>query len=281
MRQDSPRKNDASISTSVREREVKYLEVIRNTLAVCKNYRPRFGKRKVGGYSLDEFRSLYQEDCFYSWFGLDSPLVYAAHKAAGGITSVYRQIGLGCERVFNLVLQDTLGLTATQASWNYTVKTSSGRTRTLSLDGRIPVDEIQSVEGRKRIRQWIAVICRFLELRSSVSKNLKGTVFEVRQGYKSKDAKRQNADIANAANAYAHSYVPVVCLFSTQIDDDIVDRYLRAKWVILQGTLAGSPLDSTYVFCKDVLGYDLADFFQRHKAVLQKDMQEIIEVLLR
>ena len=31
---------------------------------------------------------------------------------------------------------------------------------------------------------------------------LKGTVFEVRQGYKSKDSKRQNADIANAATAY-------------------------------------------------------------------------------
>ncbi len=281
MRQDSSRKDDSRVFVSVQEREAKYLEVIRSTISVCRNYHPKFGKRKPGGYSLDEFRTLYQEDCFYNWFGLDSPLVYAAHKAAGGITSVYRQIGLSCERVFNLVLQDTLGLTAAQASWNYTVKTSSGRTRTLSLDGRIPVDEIQNVESGKRIRKWIAEICKFLELGSSESKALKGTVFEVRQGYKSKDAKRQNADIANAANAYAHSYVPVVCLFSTQIDDDIVDRYLRAKWVILQGTLAGSPLDSTYVFCKDVLGYDLAGFFDRHKTVLQKDIQEIIKVLLR
>lgn len=45
----------------------------------------------------------------FSWFGLEHPLVYAAHKAAGGITSVSRQIGIGCE-LFRAVLMDALGL---------------------------------------------------------------------------------------------------------------------------------------------------------------------------
>ena len=43
-------------------------------------------------------------------------------------------------------------------------------------------------------------------------------MFEVRPGYKSKDSKRQNADVSNAANAYTHQYLPVVVLLSTQID---------------------------------------------------------------
>jgi hypothetical protein len=34
---------------------------------------------------------MYGADPFCSWVGLDSPLMYAAHKAAGGMTSVYRQ----------------------------------------------------------------------------------------------------------------------------------------------------------------------------------------------
>jgi len=49
------------------------------------------------------------------------------------------------------------------------------------------------------------------------------------QAYKSKDAKRQNADIANAANAYARNYLPSNMLFSRQIDGDIAERYVRAQ----------------------------------------------------
>ncbi|MCX6277959.1 MAG: hypothetical protein NT004_07665 [Bacteroidetes bacterium] len=77
------------------------------------------------GVSLSGFLKLYGSDPFYSWIGLDSSLMYAAHKAAGGMTSV---------------------------------------------------------------RQ--------------TPKN--GVVFEVRQGYKSKDSKRQNADIDNATVAWAN-----------------------------------------------------------------------------
>ena len=36
------------------------------------------------GYNLEQFKVLYQADPFYNWFGLDNPLMYAAHKAAVG-----------------------------------------------------------------------------------------------------------------------------------------------------------------------------------------------------
>lgn len=82
-----------------------YLELVRGALRVCLNYKPSCGQGRIGGVTLEEFQRLYREDEFYSWFGLDSPLVYAAHKAAGGMTSIYRQIGISCQILFQRVLQ--------------------------------------------------------------------------------------------------------------------------------------------------------------------------------
>jgi hypothetical protein len=73
-------------------------------IRVCARYRPKFGKGAKGdGLAFAQFRTLYQGDPFDSWFGLDNPLMYAAHKAAGGMTSVYREIGIGCEKLFRTI----------------------------------------------------------------------------------------------------------------------------------------------------------------------------------
>lgn len=102
----------------------------------------------------------------------------------------------------------------------------------------------------------------------------------MRQGYKSKDSKRQNADIANAANAYVHKYMPVIILFSTQIDSDVAKRYKERHWIILTGTKNGSSTESTYVFCRDVIGYDLANFFEHRSADIKKLVKDLLETLL-
>jgi hypothetical protein len=81
--------------------------------------------------------------------------MYAAHKAAGGMTSVYRQIGIGAQWVFFQMLQDQLGLTAVQAGWKYTIASGKGKQRTLSLDGRIDVEDIRDSASKKRIKKWI------------------------------------------------------------------------------------------------------------------------------
>jgi hypothetical protein len=96
----------------------KYLKLIADAVAVCADYRPKYGQGRKAGLTLAEFQELYEADEFYSWFGLSSPLMYAAHKAAGGMTSVYRQIGIGCQWVFAEVLQDHLGLSEEAASWS-------------------------------------------------------------------------------------------------------------------------------------------------------------------
>ena len=259
----------------------KYLKLITDAVAVCANYRPKFGQGRKAGLTLAEFQELYEADEFYSWFGLSSPLMYAAHKAAGGMTSVYRQIGMGCQWVFAEVLQDHLGLTAEAASWSYTVKSRGKKPRRLSLDGRIPLDQIGDAPAKQRVQKWLNAACSDIGLPNPTRQSLQGSVFEVRQGYKSKDSKRQNADVANASNAYAHQYLPVVLLLSSQIDGDVAERYQRARWLLLRGTTKGTSLDSAYVFTKEVVGYDLAAFFQRNSAVLKERIEDVLQKLLR
>ena len=89
----------------------------------------------------------------------------------------------------------------------------------LSLDGRLELSEIQNQRVLTNVKQWTENYCSEL---GEVSEPTNGIVFEVRQGYKSKDSKRQNADIDNATVAWANNYLPVFAVFSSQIDTDIV-----------------------------------------------------------
>ncbi|NDJ62708.1 MAG: hypothetical protein GYB67_16415 [Chloroflexi bacterium] len=257
----------------------KYLRILLDRIAVSKSYKPKFGNDGEG-VSLDKFRSLYGSDPFYNWFGLDNPLMYAAHKAAGGITSIYRQIGIGGEALLRQLIQDHLGLTSEQANWSYKTVTS-GRPRTLKLDARIEPLNVADIDQRQKITNWMQKAARQLQLEERVAKAMGGIVMEVRQGYKSKDSKRQNADMANAAEAYTKGYLPILVVLSNQIDGDIAERYERGKWLVLRGSLEGSDLFSTYAFSREIIGYDLAGFFQRNNEQLKNFTKDILESLLR
>jgi len=259
----------------------KYFDIVIEPLRVCKKYKPKLGHGGKDGYSLKEFRAFYGADPFYKWMGLDTPLMYAAHKAAGGMTSVYRQLGIGCERLFRAILQDKLVLTEEQSKWSYKVKRSGGRERTLSLDGRIALDNVGDANSRRRVEQWMTNAASILDIDPKVQKSLAGVVFEVRQGYKSKDSKRQNADIANAATAYTKGYLPCVAILSLQIDKDIALRYTTEKWLLLTGSVnVDDPHKSVYAFMKVVVGYDLAAFFNRNRTSFKRQVTDILESLL-
>ena len=258
-----------------------YLRIILDRVRVCRDYMPKFGKRLSLGMTIDEFQSLYRQDPLYHWFGLDNPRMYAAHRAAGGMTSVYRQIGLGCERLFRRILRDNLRLTKSQSSWSYNLQTPEGRSRTLSLDGRILIDDIRDKHARDRFSRWMRQSANLIGVERRISQTLTGTVFEVRQGYKSKDSKRQNADLANASTAYIKSYLPCIVVLSNQIDDDILNRYRIGRWAILTGTIGhDDPLRSTFDFVREVVGYDLAGFFDRNSHILRREIDLILRTLL-
>ncbi len=258
-----------------------YLGILTAYIRVCAKYQPKLGHGAKAGYRLDEFQRIYRADPFYNWLGLDNPLMYAAHKAAGGMTSIYRQIGIGCKALFRRILQDNLGLTDEEVRWSYTLPSTGGKARKLHLDARIPVSSVADTSQRRRVRFWTRDAARRIDVDTAVAKTLKGIVFEIRQGYKSKDSKRQNADIANAATAYTKGLLPCAGILSLQIDEDIAQRYRNERWVLLTGlTDNASSQESFYSFCKDVVGYDLAGFFQRNSPALKREVETVLTALL-
>lgn len=255
-----------------------YLEIVLAPIRACKNYRPKFGHG--AGYSRAEFQALYRSDAFYTWFGLDSTLMYTAHRAAGGMTSIYRQIGIGCQRLVQRVLMDQLRLTETQTSWSYEIKPRGSASRTLTLDARIELADVAERTRRAELSRWLKIASKQAGVDAAVQKVLRGCVFEVRQGYKSKDSKRQQADLANASAAYASAYLPVLVLLSTQIDEDVAARYQAARWLLLSGTTTGSVTASAYTFFRDVVGYDVAGFFERNSKTLKTEVEAVLTALL-
>ena len=155
------------------ERDSPYCGLICSKVRVCKAYLPKFGQGR--SVSLKQFRQLYGQDRFYSWFGLDNPMMYAAHKAAGGFTSLYRQIGIGCEYVFRQIIRDQLELTAKQAAWSYRIPTAGGRQkeRVLSLDARIQFDDIQDEQRLQAFTVWMDEAARKLQIVSEIRSSLK------------------------------------------------------------------------------------------------------------
>lgn len=258
-----------------------YRKIVLEPIYVCAKYKPKMGQGRGEGFELEAFQKLYRADPFYSWFGLDNPLMYAAHKAAGGMTSIYRQIGIGCERLFRQILIDELDLSADEANWSYETQTTGGKTRTLYLDGRIPIDAVKNPERREAAQNWLNRAADDLGVAASVRDSLTGVIFEVRQGYKSKDSKRQNADIANATTAYVNTYLPCVAVLSNQIDGDIQTRYRMEKWAMLTGTVGtDNDLRSVYAFMQQVVGYDMAAFFERNSDTLRAELDRVLRSLL-
>jgi hypothetical protein len=252
------------MTESIDARDATYFEIIAKHLRVSADYKPKFGTSRAHGLTKPEFERRYGEDPFYRWVGINSPLMYAAHKAAGGITSIYRQLGKGGERLFQRVLQDELGLSVEQSSWTYETPGAEGKSRTLELDGRIDLSHLKQGARKAAVEDWLDQIAIKLKLEADYRAATKGTVFEVRQGYKSADSKRQNADVSNAASAYAHHYVPSLALLSTQINETVAARCEGARWLLLSGTESGAATESTWTFLREVVGYDLAAFFQRN-----------------
>jgi hypothetical protein len=111
-------------------------------------------------------------------------------------------------------------------------------------------------------------------------KQIRGAVFEARQGYKSADAKRQNADLRFGRNADAQNYLPVFSIISTQASHTVIRRYKNAKMLVLSGTKTGNDVDSTYEFFRNVVGFELDKFFERNSPEMRKRCIKILKQLL-
>ena len=193
----------------------------------------------------------------------------------------YREIGTGCERLIRQIFMDNLKLNESDVKWSYQIENLNGKKGTLYLDARIVIKDVKNKSAAQRLHDWKLTASSLLGIPAPVADVIKGLVFEIRQGYKSKDSKRQNADIANVSNAYANGYLPCLMVMSSQIDEDIVNRYKSARWLILKGLADDSEYVSTFAFCNKVIGFDLIDFMRVNQKYFHRELNLILASLMR
>jgi hypothetical protein len=275
--------------------DARYLELILAPLRECAKYRPAFGKGKAKsksesdsdgeseeseeGVTVEQFRVLYGADLLYHWVGLDSDLMYAAHKAAGGMTSIYRQLGIGCERLLRGIVVDHLGLTEEEVKWSYDYEKEPGKNATHTLDLRIDMAHLRAQEHQDRLTEWLKKCGASLRLSEDRAGEMRGVVMEIRQGYKSADSKRQNADLRFGLRAYNENYLPAVVIVSSQVSEPVSRRYRSSQLLVLTGT-SGNATTSTFSFYQEVVGYNLAGFFERNSPKLRAEFGSVLKALL-
>jgi len=263
----------------LKKRDSTYLGILLNPLNECARHKPTFGRSDSKGVDIEQFKKMYGDDPLYHWVGLDSDLMYAAHKAAGGMTSIYRQLGIGCERLLRKIIQDEYQLNNTQVAWSYTYDKGDGVLATHTLDACIRTNDINNRIKREAFSNWLIATAHSMDYSESNVKALNGAVFEIRQGYKSADSKRQNADLRFGMRARSDdALLPVIVIVSTQVNNTVFHRYRDQRLHMMLGVLKGE--NSTFSFFSDVVGYDLVDFFQRNKATIRKRFKAIIKQLL-
>lgn len=253
----------------------KYMDIILEPLRKCADYKPKFGSAEE--LDLNGFMNLYNDDIIYSSVGLNSPLMYSAHKAAGGMTSIYRQLGVGCENLVKTIIRDELNLTKDQTSWIYEIKDENGKTKKLTLDARIDINDL-SGERKLIFKAWLEKAA--LSLGINEPEKLNGVIFEIRQGYKSADAKRQNADLNFAIRAKNNNYLPAVMVVSSQVSDPVIKRYKAAAILVLTGNNNIDDSVGTLSFFDNIIGFSLEQFFIRNNEMLQKETNLILKKLL-
>ncbi len=246
----------------------------------CYKYKPAFGlTSSEEGVSYNRFEKIFGDDPFYSWIGLAAPSVYAAHKAAGGLTSVYRQLGIGSERLFRAIINLSLGINEEKILWSYEYSTSPEKTGIHTLDACLRIEDLRASD-RDRIHNWINGSIDRIGAKKNKKTKLDGVVFEVRQGYKSADSKRQNADLRFGLNAYQNNMLPAFAIFSNQVSYPVITRYRADGMLVLTGIANDDPFESTFAFFNKIVGYDINGFFERNKEELRAEIRGVVASLL-
>ena len=196
------------------------------------------------------------------------------------MTSFYRQLGIACERLARSVFSVALGLQPDQVRWEYRVPGDESKDRVLTLDAKISLAEIPDPIVKDRIENWLGKAAARSGVAPSVAERLNGAVFEVRQGYKSADSKRQNADLGFGVQALKEGYLPCVLVFSGQVSEVVADRYRRQGLYVMLGSSSPAAHENTFEFFRDTVGWDLSAWLFHNRQTLRDEVERIVGHLL-
>ena len=152
--------------------------------------------------------------------------------------------------------------------------------QTFTLDARIDSGDVADAKAKRRLTEWIVRGAAHSHVAVERQNTLRGAIFEVRQGYKSADSKRQHADLRFGLRASSENYLPVILVVSRQVSQVVVDRYRGAGLMVLTGTQETDDTRSTFAFCEHVLDYSMKGFLERNSPKIKGEVQRILESLL-
>ena len=137
-----------------------------------------------------------------------------------------------------------------------------------------------SPENSLKLTNWIGHASEAAGLAPEIALALRGAVFEIRQGYKSADSKRQNADIGFGTHALKEGYLPCVMVFSGQVSQTVVTRYKAQGLYVMLGSRNPLAHESTFDFFRNAVGWDLEEWMLTNQAALKTEIQSIVKHLL-
>ena len=177
------------------------------------------------------------------------------------------------------IIRDALGLDEKQTAWCYPYSKPDGKKGIHVLDARISLRDVDA-SRRRQLSGWISSVGQHIGLDAAKLKRINGVVFEIRQGYKSADSKRQNADLRFGMSAYQEGLLPAFMILSQQVSESVIARYKNNNMAVVTGVLESDPQCSTFAFFNQVVGYDLAAFFKRNSETLKSEVRRIVHALL-
>jgi len=225
---------------------------------------PKFGGGR--GVSLADWVETRNNDPLYSIVGLNDPTIYTAHAGSSVMTSVYRQLGVGIERLFRLisVSKDWINCSnPDELKWTFV--SSNGHNRELDL--LIRRDMITDANKQRQLYEIASMMGEPPPI-----EEFRGIVFEIRQGYQSADSKRVAGDTEIVSRAREEGLLGVVVIASNSYNRGVIRNYRASGLPVLvpasgsEGNAGSCP----YAFINDFLDYDLEAAFSRVGSTLRE-----------
>ncbi len=258
-----------------------YLDELLEPVRTCADLLPRLSaeagsSNRVRHYH--DYRMRFQADPIGQWCGLDSERIYVARRLSSAIDDLYHCLRIGYARMTRSVFRDCASYRSHHDSgWRYKITTRSGSTRVVSMDACLHLDKITNSKLRARTQDWLTICCRQL---NGVIEPVKGAVFKTSTGYVAGGSREPYADLDSAGVAWAHGFMPVMAVYSSQYPDAAAAKYINSCWTVLTADNRRNPASSLFSFYTNVLEFDLGAFFTVHAPSIQREIDDFLNRIM-
>jgi len=208
-----------------------------------------------GAKSKSDFCRIMDADPAFSFLGLGDDKYVIQRFGGNLITSLHRKIGDMYEDIFQYLIKNKFSIPDSDLNFSVDVEIGERKQRR-STDGIIRIRYLADQSIASLDNSW---------------KQGEGLAFEVRSCYKIGDSKRIQADYDMALALDSLGYTPIMLIFcNTSLVSPVVR--LRNSWNLFEGS-------DTFVFIKELTGFDLLKYLNDNSTKYRSTIQKILTKL--